>query len=159
MTATSNMVKVTIPLPLGEWHGYLAETVWASRCADAYNHLQLENVPFAAKGMSFGDILEVAAQDGEVVFQRVVRKSGHSTYRVIPNSMDAPDFQTFLASLNQNRCSYETGTIGEDEVVAIDVECAEAASALYSRMEAGEAAGLFDFEEADYCPSERIVVK
>lgn len=154
MTATSDMVKVTIPLPPGEWHGYLAETAWASRCPDAYNHVQLENVPFVAKGMSFGDILEVAAQDEEIVFQRVVRKSGHSTYRVIPSSMDAPNSQAFLASLNQAGCSYETGLIGGDELVAIDVECEAAVRALYPRLEAGEAAGLFDFEEGDYCRPE-----
>jgi hypothetical protein len=44
----------------------------------------LENVPFFARGVAFGDIVSAQpAADGRLTVEDVVRHSGHSTFRIL----------------------------------------------------------------------------
>lgn len=148
---TSALIKVTLPLPAGEWHGFAVETVWA-RPTESLGVVSLENTPFFAKGLSYLDLVEVAAGDSgdEIVLQRVVKKMGHSTYRVIPADAKSATFESFLAALTPLRCTYESAVFGNVGIYAIEVPDAEAARQLYTQLEAGELAGTFEFEEGDY---------
>lgn len=64
--------------------GYPAEDVeslWGLRRADG---IELDNIPFFAKGVALGDVVMVrVAPDGALEFESVVRRGGHSTYRIL----------------------------------------------------------------------------
>lgn len=147
-------IKVVIELPADAWHGYGSEALWARRSEGDPTLLFLDNIPFFAMGVSCGDLVEVAAVASEVVVQRIIKKHGHSTYRICPTDETAPGYLDFLASLDGLGCSFEGGKFNEACLIAIDASSPESAAALYPHLEAGEAAGLFDFEEGDYCPPE-----
>jgi hypothetical protein len=56
------------------------ESLWATCRDDGY---ELDNIPFYAKGVALCDIVSAeAADDGALVFDRVVKRGGHSTYRI-----------------------------------------------------------------------------
>jgi hypothetical protein len=57
------------------------ESMWAIQRNDGY---ELDNIPFYAKGVALGDVVEVDPDaDGALVYRNVVRRGGHSTYRVL----------------------------------------------------------------------------
>jgi Domain of unknown function (DUF4265) len=57
------------------------ESLWGVRRADG---VAIDNVPWFVKGVSLGDVVSVVqAPDGAFEFERVVRRSGHSTYRIL----------------------------------------------------------------------------
>jgi len=64
-------------------HGYPpveAESMWATLRDDGY---ELDNTPFYAKGVALGDVVLAEPDvDGALVYRRVTRRGGHSTYRV-----------------------------------------------------------------------------
>lgn len=46
--------------------------------------VELDNIPFFAKGVALGDVVKVEnAPDGALEFESVVRRGGHSTYRIL----------------------------------------------------------------------------
>jgi hypothetical protein len=151
MSTTDDLIKIAIPLLPGEWHGFTVETVWA-RPTDQVGVVRLENSPFFAKGLSYRDLVQVVAGtlEDQLVFKQVVRKSGHCTYRVIPEDSSSGVFGAFLADLNQLGCTYESGSFGGTVLYAVDTTDAETARRLYPRLEAGEQAGEFVFEEGDF---------
>ena len=62
--------------PPADW-----EHLWAIyRSADEF---EVDNIPFFAKGISAGDVVSAQQENADLVFERVLRPSGHSTLRVI----------------------------------------------------------------------------
>lgn len=56
------------------------ESMWAIPRDDGY---ELDNIPFYAKGVALGDVVVAEPDaDGVLVYRRVLRRGGHSTYRV-----------------------------------------------------------------------------
>ena len=100
---TAGMVKVLLQAPDGE-----IETLWATPVGgDSY---RLENSPFYAYRVSWLDI--VAARPdatGFLAFERIVRKSGHRTVRLIlvPGINEAPEQHRVLDGLSELGCSWE----------------------------------------------------
>jgi hypothetical protein len=57
------------------------ESLWGIRRSDG---IELDNIPFFAKGVALGDIVEsTTAGDGALEFESVVRRGGHSTFRIL----------------------------------------------------------------------------
>ncbi len=77
------MIKVGFDVDADDWHGHSSETLWASQ-TDVPDEFVLENAPFFVRGVSYGDRVATQLHGGARMFQRVVARSGHSTYRVIP---------------------------------------------------------------------------
>ena len=112
-----NMIKITIPLPEDNLAAPATESVWAERQVDGT--YKVKNVPFYAKGISCEDIVEAEPQDRALVFKRVVRHNGHSTYRIYAaNGRTAPEVVSLVGRLQQLHCDIEPAT---DTLVGVDV--------------------------------------
>ena len=72
----------------------IVETMWASVLNDGT--YEIDNSPFEAYEISYQDVVAAHMQDGRLVFDRVVRRGGHSTYRVKLNS--GAEHDVFLKS-------------------------------------------------------------
>src|SRR5438552_1182093 len=108
-STSENLQKLRIDLSLGEWHGGKSEWVWAEPRNE--NHFVVRNIPFFAKGLSFGDEVEAEYEDGVPVARRVTRRSGHSTYRVMAlHGRHDERVKALLNRLNQSGCEVEVAT-------------------------------------------------
>jgi hypothetical protein len=79
------LVKVKFVLDPGEWHGSATETLWAAPVGQ--NQYRLENSPFYAFGVSYQDVVAAQRTDNELEFVSVVSRGGHSTYRILVQSI------------------------------------------------------------------------
>ncbi len=142
---SSELIRVTISLEPCDWHSHGSETVWAVPSVD--NQFILRNIPFFACGLSYDDTVK-AVEDSEGVWQfaRVARRGGHSTYRLfVTNASVLCRFQEFWVPLSQLGCTLERAT---ERLFAIDVPPNADIHRAYELLQAGEEAGIWDFEEA-----------
>jgi hypothetical protein len=140
----TDLVKVAIDLGEGQWHGHVAETMWAAPVAD--HRYRLDNVPFYALGLSYGDVVVAAPDDdGQLRVRGVLERGGHSTYRVfVTKTVDDPGFSRFWSRLEKLGCSYERAT---ERLLAIDVPRETDIYRTYAVLEEGKKKGVWDFEE------------
>lgn len=78
-------VRVVFRLPEDPsgWHGFGTERLWAARVDE--RRVRLANVPFHARGVAEGDVVEVEPDDAGVLWAgAVVEPSGNCTVRLIP---------------------------------------------------------------------------
>lgn len=92
-------------------HGYPpddAESLWANKVTDST--YQLDNIPWFAVGVSWGDLVRVRRSGaGELLFEEVVKPSGHSTVRVIVYELDALD--EVIGRVERIGCSTENSHV------------------------------------------------
>lgn len=128
-----------------DWHSQKSETLWASHLGG--NKYKIENVPFYVKGVSFGDIVNVSENNGELVFQSMATKSGHSTYRIILMPESTTElFQEYWRPMQVIGCTYEKAS---DNLYSIDVPFSTDIHRAYNLLEQGELSQVWDFEEGD----------
>ena len=78
-----NGVKVFFRLERDK-DGYPPEEVEALWAIPRPEGLELDSIPFYARGIALGDVVHAnVAADGGLEFDRVVRRGGHSTYQVL----------------------------------------------------------------------------
>jgi hypothetical protein len=137
------MVKIKIPLPEDNLAGAEAEWVWAKPHGnDTY---AINNVPFYARGISCDDIVKAQVQDGALVFQGIVRHSGHSTYRIYASAgHTAPNVAALVGTLEKMHCDIELAT---DKLVAVDVLPEADVYKVYEALKEAKRGGTIDFEE------------
>jgi hypothetical protein len=136
------LVHIVFDLDAQAWHGNATERLWAEPVGK--ERFRLRNSPFFAFGVSNEDIVFGEVRDGQVYFAGVSIRNGHSTYRLKLPGRDrqAPAFERAWAPLGALGCSYEEGP-----VLAVDVLASADIYAVYELLEAGAAAGAWDFEE------------
>jgi hypothetical protein len=120
-------------------------------CFDRDSYV-LDNSPFYAYEISVGDTVAAEKIDGRLVFNRVLKRSGHSTYRVKLRVGQTHEF--FLQNwgkLADLGCSFEGSTAGRRLLYSIDVPKTADVYAVYAALQAGEDNSLWEFEEAHYC--------
>jgi hypothetical protein len=139
---TFRSVQVLFPLEANAWHGSATERLWAEEVEKG--QFRLQNSPFYAFGVSFEDIVSATEVDGQLTYQRVLHRGGHSTYRLRlkANGIDSPAFSRAWSQLQAIGCTYEEGP-----VLAVDIPSSTNADAAYALLQSGEAAGLWAFEE------------
>jgi hypothetical protein len=143
LDSTENLVKVTIPLPSDNLAGADSESVWAEAQDDGT--YRLKNVPFYAKGMSREDVVEAETLQGALVYRRVVRRGGHSTYRIYASSgRTAPDVVALVETLERMHCNIEPAT---DKLVGVDVLPEADVYKVYAILQEAEREGIVDFQE------------
>ena len=91
--STAGLVKVTFRLEPGAWHGSATESVWAEPVGPG--QYRLCNVPFYAFDVSYGDLVGAVEEAGRLVFASVVRRGGHSTYRLLVNEPRRDQFELY----------------------------------------------------------------
>ncbi len=105
----------------------------------------VENVPFFAKNLSFGDIVRADTIDGTLVLTDVVKRGGHSTYRIFTeNGCHDARVEQLLEELRKAHCDIEPAT---DRLVAVDVLPEADIYRVYGLLENAEKSGIIDFQE------------
>jgi len=138
-----NLVKITIPLPKDNAAGADTESVWAEPQGDGT--YKIKNVPFYAKGTSCEDVVEAEPQNGNLVFKRVVRHSGHSTYRIYAKTdRRSSEVMNVLQALEKMHSDIEPAT---DKIVGVDVLPEADIYAVYQVLDDAERAGILEFQE------------
>lgn len=141
------LVKLAVELDQNgnSWHSYGAESMWAEDLGQG--RYRLRNVPFATYGLSNEDVVRAELRAGQLMVTGVVIRGGHSTYRLILKSgtdAKSPRFEEHWKQLERLGCTYEST---EDRILAIDVPPTADIYEVYRRLEQGEKAEVWDFEE------------
>ena len=101
--------------------------------------------PFYAYGLSRGDTVLTTLRNGELSIEKVVDRSGHSTYRVLrTESAQEGDFNKFLCRLRDLGCVV---TLRQKRLFSVDVPRKTDADEVYVLLEAGEKSAAWSFEE------------
>ena len=87
-----------------------SETIWAQETHPG--HFRLENSPFFAFNVSYQDVVLAKPVGAELVFVETIRRSGHSTYRLIPVAERGARFDAAWRPLQQLGCTFEEGPDG-----------------------------------------------
>ena len=139
----NNLVKVKVPLPANDPSGGEAEWVWAS--PENNDVFILRSVPTFAKGLSYGDAMQVRKEGDVPVFDHVVRRGGHSTYRIYAKSdRRNPEVMEVIKKLENMHCDIEPAT---DRIVGIDVLPEADIYKVYEVLEDADRNGVLEFQE------------
>jgi hypothetical protein len=139
------LVKVVFELPPDDWHGLGAESMWAEIVGPG--KYRLANVPFAAYGFSFDDVVRAEEKEGRLLVVAPIARGGHSTFRVFLAEGVTPEGEPFLAvwrPLEALGCELERAT---ERLFAIDVPGRAPLPRVVDLLENGKAAGIWDCEE------------
>ena len=120
---------------------YKIENVWASKSGDYY---RIENIPFFAKNVAFGDIVSVEDEDGALYFDSLIEASGHSVVRII--MFNENDFSDVTKSIEAMGCSWEGSHI--KTLISVDIPPEISYDKVKAYLEKGRAEGRFDYQEA-----------
>lgn len=109
------MRKVTLTTENGEGESPDIECPWADYLGN--DQYRLKNFPFFFYGLSYDDIFvakPISADDNMPHFERVIKKSGHKTVRIIfsESIKTSEESRKILSDLTDFGCGYE-GTNGE----------------------------------------------
>ncbi|SDR17589.1 DUF4265 domain-containing protein [Pseudovibrio sp. Tun.PSC04-5.I4] len=145
MNTKSNLHKLVFKLDPHDWHGIGSETVWVRALGG--NRYQLENTPFFADGVANGDELLAERESGQLVFDKVAKPSGHSTYRImVEDSTQAEEFARQWDKLEKIGCTCED-IDADPPLFSVDVPTATDIHKTYAILEEGEGLGIWAFEE------------
>jgi hypothetical protein len=128
------------------------EWMWARSLGG--NHYEVENIPFFARGFSRSDLITCVAKsdvlDGSLVFESVLKRGGHSTYRIqlreqkeySPN--DKYMLMRHLDLLIKLGCEFELGDFG---LIAVDVGPAMKLGAVAEVLKSGYDDGIWNWQK------------
>ena len=145
------MVKVGFKLereddyPPADW-----EWMWATRLSDSA--FKIDNIPFFAKLISWGDIVTAEQTDAGLIFKELVQPSGHSTLRVSVHRGGRDDEQLralveeIMQALRSLNCSAEVSHI--PNLIAVDVPPEVNYQSVAAFLSQKESDGVLGYEEA-----------
>lgn len=141
--SNTGLTKIVFELEPSEWHDHGTESLWAKLLGD--NAYQIDNIPFYAYGVSDKDIVFAKKIDNELLFQKVIKNGGHSTYRIFQNEdVEGQVFSAYWKPLEEIGCGKETGG---DGFFAVDVPPETDIYRAYALLEKGEEDEIWQFEE------------
>jgi hypothetical protein len=149
----SDLIKIFFPIVPSSTHETTGEWLWAKPAGG--HRYEVDNSPFDLYDISLADVVEAEEIEGVLTFRSIVRRGGHSTYRIrLGRNLTHQDFQKLWPAFEALNCSYEGAS--SERLYSIDVPPEADVSKVYSLLEAGEAESKFEFEEAHYCrPQDR----
>lgn len=143
----SEKVKLFFRLP--DDAPYATESVWSEHKTN--DSLVVLNSPFYVKGISYLDEVDFTVEDGLMYFKNVLKKGGHSTYRILQRAVDQKKtFEEFWGPLEKIGCTYESKVDNDRILYSVDVPPTTDIKEAYAFLEKGEQVGAWVFEEADY---------
>jgi hypothetical protein len=116
------------------------ESLWASE--EGPGLYRVDNIPFYAKGISSGDVVTALPNDGRLQFERVVRPSGNSVFRLYVS--DVSDMQATRDNFRDLGCESELHS--NPKFVAVEVPSAVTADPVDELLEAGAKSGRWEYE-------------
>lgn len=147
---TTPMIKITFPLVPDGWNPAGSETLWATPVAGTESNIAavLQNSPFYAKGVSYLDTVKVMDGGGYFRFDGIVKRGGHSTFRILTDhGTDSDLFHERWNGLRELGCSYEAGAINGQNILSVDVPASTDINRTYALLSQGEDEGTWTFEE------------
>jgi hypothetical protein len=115
------------------------EQLWARQIADT--RFEICCIPFFAYDLALGDEVET---DGDHVLRRVVKPSGHFTFRVwFGNSADPTDRDRVMEIIRRRGCEHEWSS---ENLLAIDAPTLDKAQAVADTLAALQQEGQVTFE-------------
>jgi Domain of unknown function (DUF4265) len=143
---TDGLVKIEFPLSEQDrQQGVDAENLWAVILTDG--NLKIDNIPFYVYGVSYGDIVNAFVRGNCLVFRSVVRRGGHSTYRVLVADELGYESEPFVHLWRQIESLGCAREVAKRRWIAIDVPPSADADEVYKVLEYGEENGVWSFEE------------
>jgi hypothetical protein len=142
---SSDMVKVRLRVEeLNSWHGHKQEGVWVKLIKALADKAIVEvcNIPFFSNVISMGDRIAVGLYDDEVVFQSVVERGGHSTYRIFIGSPRSFDLER-LSILKKLGCDWERSEWGGGDLYAVDIPPESDFDEVYGVLKQGKLDGIW----------------
>jgi hypothetical protein len=131
--------------PPADW-----EWLWASRVGSST--FKIDNIPFFAKSIAYGDIVAAEQTDQGLVFTDLVEASGHSTVRVViyreggSDEQLRPAVEGIMQSLKALGCDTELSHI--PNLIAVDVPPSVNYGAVSGFLSKQEQGGHLSYEEA-----------
>ena len=145
----SNADRLKVAFPVEQDGDHFVERMHAIQVGP--NQFVLDNSPFYSYGISNGDTFRADLRDGDVVFSEVLRRGGHSTYRVkLPEGYSHAHFLRHWQPLEELGCSYEGSSANTKRIYAIDVPPGVDVFKVYGILEKGEEQRLWEFDEGYY---------
>lgn len=141
-------VKITFDLNPDDQQGYRTEGVWAERVGP--DEFRILNSPFFAFGVSADDIVNAKQHSGNYKFDHVVRKGGHSTYRIFlqgGRTVNGEEFQSRWTAIQALGATFENAN---DRLLSVDVAPNVDIVRVYDLLRQGGNEGVWAFEEGNY---------
>lgn len=117
------------------------ESVWASKQGDNY---RIENIPFFACNIAYGDVVSVEEDDGRLYFNELISASGHSVVHVV--LFDRKYLDELVRLVESSGCSWEGAHV--DRYISIDVPKSVDYLSMKRLLEEGVRSGKWDYKEA-----------
>lgn len=144
------MNKIVFSLEQDEdgWPPSSSEILWATaEVTNGDQVFEVSSIPFYVLDLAYQDTVIATMLDGRLRFEKIVKRSGNSTYRLILNvGLESDKFLTLWADLEALGCTYESAN---GVLIAVNVPFGSAHSA-YKVFEKGETSGVWGFEEGYY---------
>lgn len=139
----TNLVKIFFEFKEDKWHGNSSESLWAIKLNETT--FKLKNSPFYFKNISNKDIIEAFKNEyGNLIFNKVIKYSNHSTYRIFLLNENIKLFEKYWNPLEKINCTYEKAN---SKLYSIDVPKETDIYLAYELLEKGMNAKVWDFEE------------
>jgi hypothetical protein len=143
----NRLVRICFPLSEEDSQdGVDAENLWSEDRGDG--SYVIDNIPFYAYEISNGDLVSARVADGRLLFDKVLERGGHSTYRVLikdPAGFESDGFRRLWGSLQALGCYHE---VAKCRSVTVNVPKLSDSDAVYKILELGEEENVWTFEEA-----------
>jgi len=124
------------------------ETVWAEPLG--LGEFRIANSPFYVFGISSEDVVTAEEVEGRLVFQGVLAKGGHSTYRVFlcdGRTIQSTEFKKYWAPISALGATFENAN---DHFISIDIPKGKDVQKIYDSLNQGEQDEVWFFEEGNY---------
>ena len=144
----SNRMKIRFDLDPENQQGYETEHLWAESVGS--EEFRILNSPFFVFGISLDDIVRAEKVGDSYVFRDVVRRSGHSTYRIFlqgNRTIADKEFTERWHEIAAQGCTFENAN---GSLVTVDCPPRTDVSAVYNLLKRGEDEGIWAFEEGHY---------
>ena len=134
-------VKLYFEVPIEDSDDCEIESLWASPSINGY---KLENIPFYARGVSFGDVVLAEEKHGCLYMSELLEASGHSTVRIL--FIDKTIIQSTRKELRSMGCGSEISD--QPRLIAVDIPPSIPYENIRSYLDKGKSSNKWYYEEA-----------
>jgi hypothetical protein len=123
--------------PPNDW-----ETLWAFEVSP--NLYSIDNIPFFARNISWGDIVSITQKGKELHYQKTVQYSGHSVVRVIVYNHS--EREKLHKTLQKMGCDTEQSHL--PSLITVDIPPSIDINLIREYLNKGEAEDKWEYEES-----------
>src|SRR3954471_10271407 len=117
-SVTGNKVVVSFPFSKGGVIHY--ENMYTTDLGN--DRFEVDNSPFYVYDVSCRDIISADWHDPKFIFRQVIKRGGHSTYRVrLPFGKSHDYFMSLWTPLRKMGCTYEGSSAADRRLYSIDI--------------------------------------